>query len=145
MVMTLAAMAAGGAFNFNEEVSWTGTVTGRDHNTTDVTVTDKGGGLYNICIKKLTAFYRDSEITFTNVPGTARGEGVVFSTNGHDIEPEAMVFNIGIGDATGIDGIDAGEECGNIYDVAGKLLKKNGTTKGLKQGIYIMNGKKILK
>ena len=67
---------------------------------------------------------------------------IVLAANGHDIEPEPTAFSISLGDATGI---DAGEECGDIYDVAGKLVKRNGTTKGLKQGIYIMNGKKILK
>ena len=84
MVTTLAAMAAGGVSNFNGKVSWKGNVSGQGSNTTDVTVTDNGGGLYDICIKTLTVYYRDSEITFTNVPGTAQGEGVVFSTNGQN-------------------------------------------------------------
>ena len=82
--LTRPAKAAGDVSNFNGKVSWTGTVTGKGNNTTDVTVTDKGGGLYDICIKKLTVYGRDSEITFTNVPGTAQGEGVVFSTNGQN-------------------------------------------------------------
>ena len=84
MVTTLAAMAAGGVSNFNGKVSWKGNVSGQGSNTTDVTVTDNGGGLYDICIKALTVYGRDSEITFTNVPGTAQGEGVVFSTNGQN-------------------------------------------------------------
>ena len=82
--LTRPAKAAGDVSNFNGKVSWTGTVTGKSSNTTDVTVTDKGDGLYDICIKKLTVYGRDSEITFTNVPGTAQGEGVVFSTNGQN-------------------------------------------------------------
>ena len=82
--LTRPAKAAGDVSNFNGKVSWTGTVTGKGSNTTDVTVTDKGDGLYDICIKKLTVYGRDSEITFTNVPGTAQGEGVVFSTNGQN-------------------------------------------------------------
>ena len=82
--LTRPAKAAGDVSNFNGKVSWTGTVTGKGSNTTDVTVTDNGGGLYDICIKKLTVYGRDSEITFTNVPGTAQGEGVVFSTNGQN-------------------------------------------------------------
>ena len=84
MVTALAAMAAGGVSNFNGKVSWKGNVSGQGSNTTDVTVTDNGGGLYDICIKALTVYGRDSEITFTNVPGTAQGEGVVFSTNGQN-------------------------------------------------------------
>ena len=80
--LTRPAKAAGDVFTFNGEVSYDGPVTHKGHNTTDVTVTDKGGGLYDICIKKFTVYGRDSEITFTNVPGTAQGEGVVFSTNG---------------------------------------------------------------
>lgn len=82
--LTRPAKAAGDVSNFNGKVSWTGTITGKGSNTTDVTVTDKGDGLYDICIKKLTVYGRDSEITFTNVPGTAQGEGVVFSTNGQN-------------------------------------------------------------
>ena len=82
--LTRPAKAAGDVSTFNGDVSWKGNVTGKDSNTTDVTVTDKGGGLYDICIKKITIWGRDSEITFTNVPGTAQGEGVVFSTNGQN-------------------------------------------------------------
>ena len=82
--LTRPAKAAGDVFTFNGEVSYDGPVTHKGHNTTDVTVTDKGGGLYDICIKKFTVYSRDSEITFTNVPGTAQGEGVVFSTNGQN-------------------------------------------------------------
>ena len=82
--LTRPAKAAGDVSNFNGKVSWKGTVTGKGSNTTDVTVTDKGGGLYDINIKALTVYGRDSEITFTNVPGTAQGEGVVFSTNGQN-------------------------------------------------------------
>ena len=82
--LTRPAKAAGDVSNFNGKVSWKGTVTGKGSNTTDVTVTDNGGGLYDICIKALTVYGRDSEITFTNVPGTAQGEGVVFSTNGQN-------------------------------------------------------------
>ena len=82
--LTRPAKAAGDVSNFNGKVSWKGTVTGKGSNTTDVTVTDNGGGLYDICIKTLTVYGRDSEITFTNVPGTAQGEGVVFSTNGQN-------------------------------------------------------------
>ena len=82
--LTRPAKAAGDVFTFNGEVSYDGPVTHKGHNTTDVTVTDKGGGLYDICIKKFTVYGRDSEITFTNVPGTAQGEGVVFSTNGQN-------------------------------------------------------------
>ena len=82
--LTRPAKAAGDVSNFNGKVSWKGTVTGEGSNTTDVTVTDKGGGLYDINIKALTVYGRDSEITFTNVPGTAQGEGVVFSTNGQN-------------------------------------------------------------
>ena len=82
--LTRPAKAAGDVSNFNGKVSWKGTVTGKGSNTTDVTVTDNGGGLYDICIKTLSVYGRDSEITFTNVPGTAQGEGVVFSTNGQN-------------------------------------------------------------
>ena len=106
--------------------------------TTDGALVNKADG----CIARITLVAdRDAAYGLHN----ATVGNIVLAANGHDIEPEPTAFSINVGDATGIDGIDAGEECGDIYDVAGKLVKKNGTTKGLKQGIYIMNGKKILK
>ena len=106
--------------------------------TTDGALVKKTDG----CIARITLVAdRDAAYGLHN----ATVGNIVLAANGHDIEPEPTAFSISVGDATGIDGIDAGEECGDIYDVAGKLVKRNGTTKGLKQGIYIMNGKKILK
>ena len=106
--------------------------------TTDGALVNKADG----CIARITLVAdRDAAYGLHN----AAIGNIVLAANGHDIEPEPTAFSISVGDATGIDGIDAGEECGDIYDVAGKLVKRNGTTKGLKQGIYIMNGKKILK
>ena len=106
--------------------------------TTDGALVNKADG----CIARITLVAdRDTAYGLHN----ATIGNIVLAANGHDIEPEPTAFSISLGDATGIDGIDAGEECGDIYDVAGKLVKRNGTTKGLKQGIYIMNGKKVLK
>ena len=106
--------------------------------TTDGALVKKTDG----CIARITLVAdRDAAYGLHN----ATVGNIVLAANGHDIEPEPTAFSISVGDATGIDGIDAGEECGDIYDVAGKLVKRNGTTKGLKQGIYIMNGKKVLK
>ena len=106
--------------------------------TTDGALVNKADG----CIARITLVAdRDAAYGLHN----ATVSNIVLAANGHDIEPEPTAFSISVGDATGIDGIDAGEECGDIYDVAGKMVKRNGTIKGLKQGIYIMNGKKILK
>ena len=106
--------------------------------TTDGALVNKADG----CIARITLVAdRDAAYGLHN----ATVGNIVLAANGHDIEPEPTAFSISVGDATGIDGIDAGEECGDIYDVAGKMVKRNGTTKGLKQGIYIMNGKKVLK
>lgn len=106
--------------------------------TTDGALVNKADG----CIARITLIAdRDAAYGLHN----AAIGNIVLAANGHDIEPEPTAFSISVGDATGIDGIDAGEECGDIYDVAGKLVKRNGTKKGLKQGIYIMNEKKILK
>ena len=106
--------------------------------TTDGALVNKADG----CIARITLVAdRDAAYGLHN----AAIGNIVLAANGHDIEPEPTAFSISVGDATGIDGIDAGEECSDIYDVTGKLVKRNGTIKGLKQGIYIMNGKKILK
>ena len=83
--LTRPAKAAGDVSNFNGKLSWAGNVTGKRSNTTDVTVTDKGGGLYDINIKTVSVYGDNGNVTFTNVPGTAQGEGVVFSTNGEKL------------------------------------------------------------
>ena len=106
--------------------------------TTDGALVNKADG----CIARIT-LVADRDAAYGLHKATVGN--IVLAANGHDIEPEPTAFSISMGDATGIDGIDAGEECGDIYDVAGKLVKRNGTKKGLKQGIYIMNEKKILK
>ena len=106
--------------------------------TTDGALVNKADG----CIARIT-LVADRDAAYGLHKATVGN--IVLAANGHDIEPEPTAFSISMGDATGIDGIDAGEECGDIYDVAGKLVKRNGTINGLKQGIYIMNGKKILK
>ncbi len=83
--LTRPAKAAGDVSNFNGKVSYNGNWTGKGSNTTDVTVTDKGDGLYDINIKTLSVYGDNGNITFTNVPGTAQGKGVVFSTNGEKL------------------------------------------------------------
>ena len=108
--LTRPAKAAGDVSNFNGKVSWKGTVTGKGSNTTDVTVTDKGGGLYDINIKALTVYGRDSEITFTNVPGTAQGEGVVFSTNGEKLTGTVEGSNYGNTAVMTVEGKMLGEQ-----------------------------------
>ena len=83
--LTRPAKAAGDVSTFNGKLSWAGNVTGKKSNTTDVTVTDKGDGLYDINIKTVSVYGDNGNVTFTNVPGTAQGEGVVFSTNGEKL------------------------------------------------------------
>ncbi len=75
-------------YNFSgQSLAWNGTptATGKGSNETDVVITDKGEGLYDINIKKLTC-YGDYEVTFANVPGAAKGEGIEFSTNGETLD-----------------------------------------------------------
>ena len=50
-------------------------------------------------------------------------------------------------DLTGIEVVEKAEpQCFNIYDLNGRLVKANATsTEGLARGIYIVNGKKIMK
>ena len=47
-------------------------------------------------------------------------------------------------DATGISNITQDKTAFDVYDLQGrKILSKVKTTKGLKHGVYIINGKKI--
>lgn len=73
-------------FNFTKTLSWQGNVNGSGSNETDVAITEVGEGLYDINIKKLHFSNDDADITFSNVPGTVKGDGIVFSTNGETIK-----------------------------------------------------------
>ena len=108
--LTRPAKAAGDVSNFNGKVSWKGTVTGKGSNTTDVTVTDKGDGLYDINIKTLSVYGDNGNITFTNVPGTAQGEGVVFSTNGEKLTGTVEGSNYGNTAVMTVEGKMLGEQ-----------------------------------
>ncbi len=58
------------------------------------------------------------------------------------------VFNIAICDpetATGILGINAAGKANNVYDMSGRLVRRNATSvNGLAKGVYMINGTKVL-
>ena len=85
-------------YSFSDQsLSWYGSVTGKNSNQTDVVITDKGEGLYDINIKKLSC-YGDMEVTFANVTGAALGKGTAFSTGGSTLE--GTVSGVRTGTAT---------------------------------------------
>jgi hypothetical protein len=56
-------------------------------------------------------------------------------------ESNAVNYN----NATGIAGVeDAKAAVSGVYSIDGKMINENGTTVGLKKGIHIVNGKKII-
>ena len=85
--LTRPAKAAGDVSNFSGKLSWVGEPRscGKGSNDTKITITNKGEGLYDIVISLVKVYNDKGSITFTNVPGTAQGEGVVFSTNGEKL------------------------------------------------------------
>ena len=108
--LTRPTKVAGDVSNFNGKVSYNGNWTGKGSNTTDVTVTDKGDGLYDINIKTLSVYGDNGNITFTNVPGTAQGEGVVFSTNGEKLNGTVEGSNYGNTAVMTVEGKMLGEQ-----------------------------------
>lgn len=51
-----------------------------------------------------------------------------------------------LGGTTGIDSINAGFAPADVYSIDGRIVKKNATTlDGLKPGVYVVNGRKVVK
>ena len=51
-----------------------------------------------------------------------------------------------LGGTTGIDGINAEFAPADVYSIDGRIVKKNATTlDGLKRGVYVINGQKVVK
>lgn len=76
---------------------------------------------------------------------TADIDNIVLASDRNSVRPNLSTFNININGTNGINGISADETSGDVYDMAGRLVRRNGSVKKLNKGVYIINGKKIVK
>ena len=71
-------------------------------------------------------------------------ERALLAANGETQVPSAAPFTIRVSNATGINGIEANDDVDfGIYDLSGR--KMSGNSANLKKGVYIINGKKVIK
>ena len=81
----------------------------------------------------------DAVITINNM---------VLAKDGRGVSPQAVTANLPIGETTSISNIEQGEFV-NVYDLKGFCLKYHVTIqqalKNLPKGVYIINGKKVVK
>lgn len=76
---------------------------------------------------------------------TADIDNIVLASDRNSVRPNLSTFNININGTNSINGISADETSGDVYDTAGRLVHRNGSVKKLNKGVYIINGKKIVK
>lgn len=73
---------------------------------------------------------------------------MVLAKDGRGVSPQAVTANLPIGETTSISNIEQGKFV-NVYDLKGFCLKSNVTIqqalKNLPKGVYIINGKKVVK
>lgn len=78
--------------------------------------------------------------TWIETTKAEEGANITFSING-------VVEDGGV--VTGIEGLEitnpAAPQSQNVYDLNGRVVSNNGSTEGLAKGIYIVNGKKVIK
>ena len=81
----------------------------------------------------------DAVITINNM---------VLAKDGRGVSPQAVTANLPIGETTSISNIEQGKFV-NVYDLKGFCLKYHVTIqqalKNLPKGVYIINGKKVVK
>lgn len=70
---------------------------------------------------------------------------IILSANGETIMPDATTFGVRIGDSTGIKDVLSDDANLSVYDLSGKIVKHVSSANELKKGVYIVNGKKIVK
>ena len=128
--LTRPAKAAGDVSNFSGKLSWVGEPRscGKGSNDTKITITNKGEGLYDIVISLVKVYNDKGSITFTNVPGTAQGEGVVFSTNGEKLTGTVEGSKYGNTAVMTVEGKMLGEQ---LCDPAGEESGTPCTLRGL--------------
>lgn len=107
-------------------------------------------GVVRVLVTSLSneCFAKDNKL---NIDIVAEEEGTVSFTNAYAVTAQramSSLANIDVNITRGTTNIKTNSETivpSNIYDLKGRLVKENATsTDGLKKGIYLMNGKKIL-
>ena len=75
---------------------------------------------------------------------TVNVENTVLAANMTTMRPPSSSFIVHVGETTGIDNLDADSiSVKGAYDLTGRKVSENAV--GLKKGIYIINGKKVIK
>ena len=69
---------------------------------------------------------------------------IIISSNGNSQTLNDTKFVVHVGETTGITNINAEGEFA-IYDMTGKMVKKATSLDGLKNGVYVVNGHKVIK
>ena len=69
---------------------------------------------------------------------------IIISSNGNSKTLNDTKFVVHVGETTGITNINAEGEFA-IYDMTGKMIKKATSLNGLKKGVYVVNGHKVIK
>ena len=73
---------------------------------------------------------------------TLNGMRAYFAKKGAEAKSLSMDIE---GEATGIQFVNGEvETVGDIYTVGGQLVRRNSTVKGLPEGIYMINGNKVV-
>ena len=69
---------------------------------------------------------------------------IIISSNGNSQTLNDTKFVVHVGETTGITNINAEGEFA-IYDMTGKMIRKATSLDGLKNGVYVVNGHKVIK
>lgn len=77
---------------------------------------------------------------------TIKIDNAIIANKGKGKVLDATEFMVSVNDVTGIQNMAADNvSSGIIYDLTGKIIKKSASLKGLNKGVYIINGKKVIK
>lgn len=93
------------------------------------------------CVAHVT-LVADSNIEEGNYEVTI-GNGIL-AANASGVKLDATSFLVSVNDATSITGVYA-DKTAQMYDMTGRPVEKSEVLSGLRKGVYIMNGNKILK
>lgn len=73
-------------------------------------------------------------------------DNAIIADKGRGMVLDASDFTVSVDNVTGIQNMAGrGESSINIYDLTGKIVKRSASLKGLNKGVYIIDGKKVIK